>query len=415
MSETNPQLKKLRLAFGSVPKDGGTFSFFRNHVKPLRALGIEATCVTVGRREAQLINRKFVDSDCVLIAENAHAIRDQAQQFVDWCIANEIDVVIPVNSLAIIAAIPHLPNDILVISRCANAFEEGYRFATAHHQHIAHFVALSPLIKSELCTRLGIADDLTTLVPNGVQSSRFHDRAPHRGDPGSRTITIAFLGRLEHRQKGVLHLPEIVRHIDSSGTQFILRIAGTGIDEDNLRARLSRYIEAGRVEFVGRLGPAEIPSFLGWADVLLFPSHFEGCPNVLLEGLAAGCCVVAWELKGITDHFLGYGRDGILIRENDEKAMGSAITELARDPLRLQRFQWRARESARTSFSVETCAAKYAEVIRQALETSTRRPPAWPFTAFDPPAYLLPRARWIPEWLRRVLRTVRSFMLRVRL
>lgn len=59
---------KIKLAFGSVPKDGGTFTFYRNMRPALREHGIDLRCVSVGRREASLTEAAYVDEGCVLLA-----------------------------------------------------------------------------------------------------------------------------------------------------------------------------------------------------------------------------------------------------------------------------------------------------------------------------------------------------------
>ena len=44
----------IRVAFGSVPKDSGTFTFYRNMRPALLAQGIDLRCVAAGRDQASL-------------------------------------------------------------------------------------------------------------------------------------------------------------------------------------------------------------------------------------------------------------------------------------------------------------------------------------------------------------------------
>lgn len=60
----------LRVVFGSVPKDCGIFTFYRNVRPALKGYGIDPRCVTVGKREAGLIEPTYVDEGCVLLAED---------------------------------------------------------------------------------------------------------------------------------------------------------------------------------------------------------------------------------------------------------------------------------------------------------------------------------------------------------
>ena len=76
-------------------------------------------------------------------------------------------------------------------------------------------------------------------------------------------------------------------------------------------------VDAGRVEFVGPIGPADVPGFLAETDVFAFTSHFEGCPNALLEAMMAGAVPVSWRLPGITDFLIDHGRTGFLCDVGD--------------------------------------------------------------------------------------------------
>ncbi len=60
------------VAFGTVPKDGGTFTFYRNLRGPLLAHGIDLHCVSVGAREAKLWDRAFADDGCVLFRKGQY-------------------------------------------------------------------------------------------------------------------------------------------------------------------------------------------------------------------------------------------------------------------------------------------------------------------------------------------------------
>ena len=97
----------MNVAYGSVPKDGGTFTFYRNMRNPLSKYGVNLYCVSVGKEQAALWNNDFVDDNCFLIAPNTHNVKSQAKFFVDWCVKMQINMVIGVNSEAILCSIPH--------------------------------------------------------------------------------------------------------------------------------------------------------------------------------------------------------------------------------------------------------------------------------------------------------------------
>ena len=58
-----------KIAFGSEPKDGATFTFYRNQRPALKQRGFDLRCVTVGVREESMTEQDYVDEGCVLLAE----------------------------------------------------------------------------------------------------------------------------------------------------------------------------------------------------------------------------------------------------------------------------------------------------------------------------------------------------------
>ena len=77
----------------------------------------------VGRDQSDLVQTEFVDDGCVLLAADTRNPKRQARAFVEWCEAESVDIVMGINSEGILSSLPHLPEAIRVVARCANGFE----------------------------------------------------------------------------------------------------------------------------------------------------------------------------------------------------------------------------------------------------------------------------------------------------
>jgi glycosyltransferase involved in cell wall biosynthesis len=73
-----------------------------------------------------------------------------------------------------------------------------------------------------------------------------------------------------------------------------------------------------------------IDPYYAIADVFLLPSLSEGCPNVVLEAMAAGVPVVARAVGGVPE-IATNGRNAILVKKHDEAGLASAAAELLRN------------------------------------------------------------------------------------
>jgi glycosyltransferase involved in cell wall biosynthesis len=71
----------------------------------------------------------------------------------------------------------------------------------------------------------------------------------------------------------------------------------------------------------------DINPYYAIADVFLLPSLTEGCPNVLLEAMAAGVPVVATAVGGVPEVATN-GKDAILVKKRDSDALASATAEI---------------------------------------------------------------------------------------
>lgn len=358
----------ITIAFGSVPKDGGTFTFYRNIRPALLKSGIDIRCVAIGRQQAELWETPFADEGCVLLAPNTGNIKKQAQIFVEWCKKEHINIVMAINSVAILSALPHLPKQIRVVARCANAFDHGYRITMSGRERLTAIVALTPRLKKDLLEKYGADPQMLHLIPNGINPALFESAAKKvRGTYP--LLRLGFLGRLEHNQKGVLHIPKIVSYLNEAKIPFHLQIAGKGKHEERLRQQLYPFLEAGQIEMLGALPPDSVPGFFENIDIYLFPSHFEGCPNALLEALMAGCVCLSWNIKGITDFVLEEGEVGWIFQKGDYQGFAKTIDRLHKDRKLLQKKSNAAAEAARLRFTPEIAATAYARVFHSVMES----------------------------------------------
>ena len=130
-------------------------------------------CVTVGHQEAVLWEDAFADDGCVLLAADERKVKKQAQVFTKWCEDEGVNIVMGVNSVAILSALPYLPENIRMMSRCANAFDHGYRITVSCYERLSRIIALAPRQIDDLVDHYGADRDRIELIPNGTSIERF--------------------------------------------------------------------------------------------------------------------------------------------------------------------------------------------------------------------------------------------------
>lgn len=157
------------------------------------------------------------------------------------------------------------------------------RFGVRRHHRL---VAVSEGIAERL--RAVNPDVIVDVIGNGVPAEAFAARRAPGDD-------IVFVGRLETAQKG---LDLLLRAWALAGERVAgtLVVAGTGPDEQELRALADELGVGSRTRFVGWVaGPAKA-ELLASARVVAVPSRFETFGIVAVEAAAAGAPVVAFDI-----------------------------------------------------------------------------------------------------------------------
>ena len=143
------------------------------------------------------------------------------------------------------------------------------------------------------------------------------------------------------------------------------QLACVVVGDGPARAKLER--EHPKVKFTGYRTGGQLAACYASADVLLFPSETETFGNVLLEGMASGLAVLAYDEAAAAWH--GRHGDNLLkAAKGDEAAFLNAAVELL-DPALRGKLGLAARQSAE-NLSWPAVTADLERILRMALAPS---------------------------------------------
>jgi glycosyltransferase involved in cell wall biosynthesis len=156
-----------------------------------------------------------------------------------------------------------------------------------------------------------------------------------------------------------------------SGMAAVLLLAGRlGSTVDVLRNELHQPDLAQTVRVLGYV--ADVAPVLAAADLALFSSPSEGCPNGVLEPMAAGLPVVATDIAGVREA-VGAHAARFLAPAGDPAAMADRIVEFALDTRLRSRVGELNRERAAHEFSIDRMCEETVRVIAEALPSTGPR------------------------------------------
>jgi glycosyltransferase involved in cell wall biosynthesis len=240
------------------------------------------------------------------------------------------------------------------------------------------YVATSEEVRQE-CLDRGLDPARIRLIPNGVDTDRFHPPADAQGRSGVRqqlglrdVPTVCYVGVIDARKNldGILRIWKAVRDRTSLGQLVLVgpRPRGEEMTPGEFHKRLLGYIADNGLEdsvvFAG--AQQDVPGWLRAADIFLFPSKREGMPNALLEAMASGLACVASKIGGSVD-IIEHGVDGYLFDVDDEAGMAATIENLLQDEQRAASVAMAARNKATRTFSLRVIADRYSKLYAELL------------------------------------------------
>lgn len=232
-------------------------------------------------------------------------------------------------------------------------------------------------VSQDLCRtaqHLGAPVSRSRAILNGCDTAVFHpaSRAEARHALALDPLTldpltldpeaeiVLYVGRLDLR-KGLLELIDAIATLAPTRPRLRCFLVGDGSDEPALRAAIARHNLGHIISLIPPCRTAQVAQWMAAADLVTLPSYKEGCPNVVLEALAAGRPVVASNVGGIPE--LMDETCGRLIPTHDVPALAAALQSTLSQTWDAQAI------STRHSRSWANVAADLNQVLSQLSQT----------------------------------------------
>jgi glycosyltransferase involved in cell wall biosynthesis len=212
----------------------------------------------------------------------------------------------------------------------------GSRVARRAAQRTPRFISNSERGARFLIEKLRVDEAKVTVIRNGIEFVAPElDRRAWReclavDDRSFVACMVANLHALKDHVTLLHAWRKVVTEFESNGRSPLLVLAGRRDGAYESLAALAADLKLDdTVRFTGHV--SDVSGLLNSADVSVFSSRSEGCPNAVLESMAAGLPIAGTDIDGIRE-VVGPTGAQFLTPAGDADSLASVLLKLARDP-----------------------------------------------------------------------------------
>ncbi len=246
-------------------------------------------------------------------------------------------------------------------------FQRPVEWVLAHFTRYAY--AVSESTRTFTVKKRYIPSMIVETLYSGIPLAQIHKadsewirtfRAEQGRKPADKILGV--VGRLESH-KGHLDSFKALQEVLKKRADVYLWVLGNGRYEEDLRNWVKDHGMTDRITFLGYRN--DVVKVIQCFDIQLFPSHQEGTPSTLFEGMAVGNVCVASTADG-QGEILTHEKDALLFSPGDVGEMARHVLRLLDDVGLAKQLRQRALSRIQ-DFDMKRCLdkmeRKYEEVV----------------------------------------------------
>ena len=215
----------------------------------------------------------------------------------------------------------------------------------------------------------GMPQARVSVIGNALPACAFAEARPALPRSAD-LLRVGMLARMNSPAKNHAAFLRVAARLKNKLRALEFVLVGDGPLRSSLEEEARRLGLAEQVRFLG--DRRDVRSILASLDISVLPSQSESLSNVILESMAAGVPVAAYDVGGNRE-LVSDGR-GILAARDNEQALAHAVERLLRDPALRQQLATKAQQFAQENFSQPRICRKYEDLYARLLQEKSWRP-----------------------------------------
>jgi len=258
-----------------------------------------------------------------------------------------------------------------------NSIRNMDKWAERHHVFVENILAKftnkitinADKVRAFLHENRKIDDNKIVRIYNGVELSRF-DKLKNPVDikkalsiPDS-ALVVGMVSRLSEQKDYETFFKAAERVVDKVKDVYFVAV-GEGPKRQELEKAVRSRKYGEKVIFTGLR--RDVPDLINAMDICVLSSHYEGCPNVILEYMAVSKPVVASDVGGCSELVID-GESGFIVPPENSHALGEKIVALVNDNDLRKKMGLAGRKRVEEKFTSKKMAENTEKLYRELLD-----------------------------------------------
>jgi glycosyltransferase involved in cell wall biosynthesis len=318
-----------------------------------------------------IYNNFYLGIDAIYFTNKTGTFQGRVKALYNLIVNNPSDIIVGVNIGDLYAAFQQAANCLSKtrIVMTLHAIEGEYLGDIGKYSRLLDGVITTNKLTQKIVTKLDLIDrDRVFYAPYGVKANKSVIK-----ECGGDMLRIAWVGRLDNKQKRISDLPDILRSLDEKNVSYALSIAGDGPYRESLEHDLRVWIGRDQVRILGFLDKNALDLFYRSHDILLITSEWETGPIVAWEAMLSGLVVVSSE-------YVGSSSEGALMNEvtallfpvGSNEVAASQISRLSETHFR-ESLSRNGRRMALSRYSFDSSLDSWDKAFSTILASAPRR------------------------------------------
>ncbi len=229
-------------------------------------------------------------------------------------------------------------------------------------------VPLSQQLSDEVLDA-GVPEHKVTFIRNAVDLKEVEQyRLKVRDKESSRKLTIGYIGQMIQR-KNIDHILDIFNDVWLENKNTKLVLLGDGAEREKMQSYAQTLPSSEAIEFLGfRNDRLEL---LSQFDLFVMTSSDEGIPRCLMEAIAMGVPVAAYNIPGI-DQLVKHEETGLLADYGDRDILKDYWQQLLADENYAKTLTEKGRQFVNDTYSGQRMADEYTALYKELLSDGVK-------------------------------------------